>query len=118
MNLVGFLVIFGCLFVGQVAVTILQLPLPPSIIGLIILFVLLQCKIIPLKIVQPIASTLLAYLAFLVVPATIAVMPFLQVIQQDWFALTLGTIASTMMVLFSVAFVHRFIRHFIKTKDK
>lgn len=114
MNLFGFLVVFICLFVGQIVVTVLNLPLPPSIIGLVMLFFLLQFKVVPLKAVQPIASTLLAYLAFLVVPATIAVMPFLDVIGQDWFALTIGSALSTLLVLFSVAFTHRLVRKLLK----
>lgn len=114
MNLFGFLVVFICLFVGQIVVTALNLPLPPSIIGLVMLFFLLQFKVVPLKAVQPIASTLLAYLAFLVVPATIAVMPFLDVIGQDWFALTIGSALSTLLVLFSVAFTHRLVRKSLK----
>lgn len=56
MNLVGFLVIFLCLFVGQMIVQFFNLPLPPSIIGLILLFLLLQFKVVPLKAVQPISA--------------------------------------------------------------
>lgn len=118
MNLWGFLVVFLCLFFGQIVVDFLELPLPPSIIGLVILFGLLQTKIIALHIVQPIATTLLAYLAFLVVPATIAVMPFLKVIKQDWFALTFGAGISTLLVLISVALTHRLVRKLLKTTDQ
>lgn len=119
MNLVGFLVIFLCLFVGQMIVQFFNLPLPPSIIGLILLFLLLQFKIVPLKAVQPISAVLLGYLVFLVVPATISVMLYLNVVKQDWFALTAGTALSTLLVLLSVGLSHKLVLTLVKrTKDE
>lgn len=114
MNLAGFLLIFACLFVGQVIVNFFHLPLPPSIIGLMLLFFLLQWQIVPLQIIQPISSVLLGYLAFLVVPATISVMLYLDVIWQDWFALTVGTTLSTLLVLICVSLSHKFVLAMIK----
>ena len=48
MILKAFLIIFGCVFLGEVFIALTGLPLPPSVIGLIILFGALQAGVVQL----------------------------------------------------------------------
>lgn len=116
MRLGGFLIVFGCLFVGELLIYLTKLPLPPSIIGLIILFGLLQANIIKLAQVQYIAKTILDYLAFLVFPACISIMQYLDVIRADLMPLLAGTIASTLLVMAVTAIVHGQTRGLLKKR--
>lgn len=124
MNLVGFAIVFACLLAGYAIIGITGLPLPPSIIGLLILFGLLSikkgrfaktCAKIGEKTGQ-VAKTMLDYLAFMVVPASVAIAQYLDLLKQDARPLLLATVLSTLLVLFIVAFVHRSVRRWVKRR--
>lgn len=99
MILKAFLVIFGCLFLGQIFIYLTNLPLPPSVIGLLILFGALQSGVVKLKTVQTLAKTLLDYLVLMVVPACISIMQYLDIIRRDAWVLIFATFISTFLVL-------------------
>lgn len=117
MQLTGLLIVFGCLFVGQVIIAITGLPLPPSIIGLLLLFTLLSLKKVSLERVQPIAKTMLDYLAFMIVPACISIMQYLDVIKADAMPLIVGTTLSTILVLLVTAKTHQIVRQKISKNN-
>lgn len=110
MILKAFLVVFGCVFLGEVFIYATKLPLPPSVIGLLILFVTLQTGMVQLKTVQTLAKTLLDYLVLLVVPACISIMQYLDVIQADLWVLILATALSTFLVLMVTAKSYQWLR--------
>lgn len=114
MKLIGFLIVFGCLFVGEMVIFVTKLPLPPSIIGLLVLFGLLQSGIVKLSMVQDLAKTLLDYLAFLVVPVCISIMQYLDVIGDEWVAILLGTCVSTFIVIAVTGYTHSVVRSYLK----
>lgn len=114
MKLLGFLIVFGCLFVGEIVIYFTKLPLPPSIIGLILLFVLLQTGVVKLATVQSLAKTLMDYLAFLVVPACISIMQYLDIIQADFWAIIIATSISTLIVMAVTGQTHRLLRIWTK----
>lgn len=99
MILKAFLVIFGCLFLGEVFIHLTALPLPPSVIGLLLLFGALQVGAVKLQTVQTLAKTLLDYLVLMVVPACISIMQYLDIIRQDAWILVVATVISTFLVL-------------------
>ena len=99
MILKAFLVIFGCLFLGEIFIYLTNLPLPPSVIGLLILFGGLQLGVVKLETVQTLAKTLLDYLVLMVVPACISIMQYLDVIRRDVWILIVATVVSTVLVL-------------------
>lgn len=111
MNLEGLLVIFGCLLVGEVVVRLTHLPLPSSIVGLLVLLVLLNVFEGILPKVSAIAHTFLAYLAFMIVPACVSIVEHLPVLKQDGLALLIGTALSTLLVLFATAKTHSVVRN-------
>lgn len=118
MQLTGLLIIFGCLFVGQVVIAATGLPLPPSIIGLLLLFLLLSLNKVSLERVQPIAKTMLDYLAFMIVPACISIMQYLDVIKMDAIPLIVGTTLSTILVLLVTAKTHQLVRQKLSKKNR
>lgn len=99
MILKAFLVIFGCLFLGEIFIHLTALPLPPSVIGLLILFGALQAGVIKLETVQTLAKVLLDYLVLMVVPACISIMQYLDIIRRDAWILAVATVISTFLVL-------------------
>lgn len=119
MILKAFLVIFGCLFLGEIFIYLTKLPLPPSVIGLLILFGALQMGVVKLQTVQTLAKTLLDYLVLMVVPACISIMQYLDIIRHDAWILVVATVISTFLVLIVTGKSYEILRrlqksHFLK----
>lgn len=57
----------------------LQLPIPGSIVGLLLLFILLLLKIVPVKLIENGSSFILAYLPMFFIPATAGIMNHLDI---------------------------------------
>lgn len=118
MKLLGFLIIFGCLFVGEILIFLTHLPLPPSIIGLLLLFGLLQSGLVKLQMVQDLAKTMMDYLAFMVASACISIMQYLDILSGEWVAIVFGTALSTLLVILVTGYSHRLVRSYLKTNSK
>lgn len=110
MILKAFLIIFGCVFLGEIFIAITKLPLPSSVIGLLILFGGLQMGVIKLESVQVLAKTLLDYLVLMVVPACISIMQYLDIIRADLWVLIVATAVSTVLVLVVTAKSYEWLR--------
>lgn len=117
MILKAFLIIFGCVFLGEVFIALTGLPLPSSIIGLIILFGALQSGLVKLDTVQSLASTLLDYLVLMVVPACISIMQYMDIIRADLWVLMSASVISTLLVLIITGKSYEGLRHWQKAKQ-
>lgn len=118
MNLKAFLIILGCVFLGEIFIALTKLPLPPSVIGLLILFTALQTGVVKLQSVQALAKTLLDYLVLMVVPACISIMQYLGIIRADLWVLIVATAVSTMLVLVSVGKSYEWLRVWQKARHQ
>lgn len=115
MILKAFLVVFGCLFLGEVFIRLTHLPLPASIIGLLLLFFALQTGVVELKTVQSLAKIMLDYLILMVVPACISIMQYLDIIQKELWILLLATSLSTFLVLIATGRTYQIVRYLQKS---
>ncbi len=115
MILKAFLVVFGCLFFGEVFIRLTHLPLPASIIGLLLLFFALQTGVVELKTVQSLAKIMLDYLVLMVVPACISIMQYLDIIQKELWILLLATSLSTFLVLIATGRTYQVVRYLQKS---
>lgn len=104
------LIVFLCLLLGQVIVDGFGLPLPASIIGLLLLFLALQLGIVKIGMMQQLAKIMLDHLVLLVIPACISIMQYLDVIADDLWILLTATIISTLLVLISTAKSYEWLR--------
>ena len=102
--------IFACLFIGQMIISFTHLPLPPSIIGLLLLFVALQTGLVKLATVEKLAKVMLDHLVLLVIPACISIMQYLGVIRDDFWVLLVAVAVSTLLVLISTALSYQGLR--------
>ncbi|WP_281177241.1 CidA/LrgA family protein [Moraxella oblonga] len=109
---------FGCLFLGEVLIYLTNLPLPPSVIGLLILFGGLQSGLVKLTTVQPLAKVMLEYLVLLVIPACVSIMQYLDIIKVDFWVLIGATAISTILVLLSTAKSYQWARNWQKNRHK
>lgn len=115
MILKAIMIVFGCLFLGQVIVGLFDLLLPPSVVGLILLFLALQVGIVKLATIEKLAKVLMDYLVLLVVPACISIMQYLDIIRDDFWVLIIGVSVSTILVLLTSAGSYTWLRKLQKS---
>ena len=118
MRLSAFLVVFGCLFLGQAVIALTKLPLPPSIIGLLILFGLLQSGVVKLETVRWLARIMMEYLAFLIVPACISLMQYFDIIRLEFWQIIGATVIGTLIVIVVTGHSYQLVRLLQKNKAK
>lgn len=90
----------GC-FIQQ----ILHLPIPGSIIGMLLLFILLELKIVKARWISHGANLLLSYLALLFVPATVGIIQYLSFFSGKGMLSIMIVIISTILVMLSSGFL-------------
>lgn len=73
---VQLLVLYGFLLIGEAIQALLQLPMPGSIIGFLLLFGALLLKIYPLEWIDAGATFLLSFLSLYFIPATVGVVDY------------------------------------------
>ena len=67
-------IIFGISFIGELLNAMLPLPIPASVYGLVILFVLLCTKIIKLEQVETVAEYMMAIMPLFFIEPTVGIM--------------------------------------------
>ncbi len=95
----GFAILLGLQLLGEVLSTWLNLPLPGSVIGMILILAGLRVGLIKLAWVTEASELLLKNLSMLFVPAGVGVMVYFDLIAQQWFPLVFATAVSTVAVI-------------------
>lgn len=85
--------------VGELLNLLLPLPVPASIYGLVILFVLLCTKVIRLDQVEHAADFFLTIMPVLFVPATVKLMGYWDVLKDNVVGLVISCVVSTLLVM-------------------
>lgn len=91
--------ILGTLFVGDFLQNKFNIPIPATILGMIILFVLMLFKIIRLRWVEDMGNILLDHLSIMFIPAGIGIAKELHVFQGNIFTLAIIILISTIVVI-------------------
>ena len=107
----AFFIVFACLALGELVVKLLGLRLPPSIIGLLTLFLLLHSGVVREEWIKPLADFLMQYMLLLLVPPCVAVMNYYGLIAKDFWAILGASVLSTALVLLVTGKVHEVARH-------
>ncbi|SDM49606.1 holin-like protein [Psychrobacillus sp. OK028] len=84
-------------FVGSWVVDSFSLQFPGSIVGLILLFVCLYFKIVPVQFIKDGAGFLLAFLALFFVPATVGIMEYPEIFSWVGLGIILSIAISTII---------------------
>ena len=96
-------------FVSEIISKTLNLPVPGSIIGMILLFVLLTSNIIKVEKVENLANFFLDHLAFFFIPASVGLMTSFASLRSSIFKIILLCILTTIIVISITAITVQFI---------
>ncbi len=101
--LVSAAILFVCYFIGNQLQMALSIPIPGSIIGLLLLFSLLVTNIVPLHWVKPSASLLINYMMLLFVPVGVGLIVYTEILMNNWLLVLCSTVGGSLLVMLGLA---------------
>ncbi len=109
-----YILIFSIL--GEMITKAICLPFPRSVIGMLLLFLSLELKIIELKKIEKVGNFLLANLAILFIPASVGIMTKFNLIKNIWLSFLLLNVITTVISLILIAKIVEFIKNRFESK--
>lgn len=94
-----FLIILIICFIGEVLNKVVKVPLPGSIIGMILLFICLLAGIIKIEMIDEISRFLLDHLAFFFIPAGVGLLAYAGIIKQNLVPILVICFVTTFLVM-------------------
>lgn len=91
--------IFGLYAIGEFLSSTFSLPLPGSLIGMLLLLLLLSTHILKLEQIQTVSTFLLTHLPFFFIPAGVALMASFEKIQDLWLPILLVCLVTTILTM-------------------
>lgn len=110
-------VLFAFLAIGELIVWLTDIPIPSSIIGMLLLTAALKIKVIKLHWVSNISDFLVKNLGFFFVPAGVALMLHFDLIKSQWLPIVGASLLSTIIVLAITGWVHQLTRKYASRHD-
>lgn len=92
-------IILAISFIGEFLNNVLPLPIPASIYGIILMFLCLKTKIIPLTAVEETARFLIEAMPLMFIPAAVGLLESWDIIKGVWIQYISITIISTVVVM-------------------
>ena len=100
-------ILFGCLALGELIITLTHIPLPSSILGMLLLTLLLKLKVIRLEWVRSISDFLVTNIGFFFVPPGVAIMLYFDILKAQFVPIVTASVVSTVLVLAVTGWVHQ-----------
>lgn len=94
-------VLFVFLGLGELIVWLTAVPVPSSIIGMLLLFLSLSLNVVKLSDVEKASDMLVNNLGFFFIPAGIGVMKYFNLITGQWLPIVVALVASTFLIILS-----------------
>ena len=85
--------------IGEVTVRTVGLSLPGPVVGLALLIIILRIRPALAEQLRPTITVILGHLSLLFVPAGVGVIGNLEVLSEDWFALLVVLVLSTLLAM-------------------
>lgn len=111
-----FLTILLIAFAGEILNTALPFPIPASIYGIVILFLCLEFRIIPLHAIRETSIFLIEIMPLLFIPAAVGILDSWNIIKTQWLPYVIITLATTIIVMVVAGHVTQAVIRFGKEK--
>lgn len=96
-------IISGILFMGHLIEKIMRIPIPGTVLGMIILLLLLLTGIIKLRMIDEVSQFLLDHLTFFFLPAGVGLISQLDMVKEKWVPMLIVIVISTALVMIVTA---------------
>jgi holin-like protein len=103
----GLAVLLAFLLAGQAVAWLGRLPLPGSVVGMLLLAAALRLGWVRVAWVEPAAALLLRHMALLFVPPGVGLMAHFGLLRREWLPVVAASAASTVAVLLVVGWLRQ-----------
>ena len=107
MMLKSLFIIFAALLAGNTLSDLLKLPLPGSIIGLVLITALLEFKLIKPEDIREGSNLLINNMALFFVPAGVGLILYSEVLKKEFLPIAASCIISTFVVIITVSWTFK-----------
>ncbi len=107
----GMVVLLGFYAAGAALASAARLPLPGSVVGMLLLAGTLHAGWVPLDRVRPAADALIRVMGLLFVPPGVGLLLYVELIRREWVPITAAAVASTLAVLLVVGLIQQRMEH-------
>lgn len=111
-------VLFAFLAFGELTVWLTAIPVPSSIIGMLLLTASLKAGIVKLHWVDRTADMLVRNIGFFFVPAGVGLMRCLELVSQQWLPIVGASVISTFLIIATTGWMHQIVRKYSAGKAK
>ncbi len=94
-----FLIILIICVIGEVLNKVVHIPLPGSIIGMILLFICLSTGLIKIEMINEISKFLLDHLAFFFIPSGVGLLAYVGILKKNLVSITVICVVTTILVM-------------------
>ena len=108
--------LFAFLAAGELVVWLTGIPVPSSIIGMILLTVSLKAGLVKPAKIERLADFLVRNLGFFFVPAGVGLMNCLGIIADQWLPIVGASVGSTVVIIAVTGWTHRLVRKSVSRK--
>lgn len=98
-------VLFGFLMLGELISFVFSLPIPGSVIGMVILTLMFRINVIKTQVVKVGSDVLLKNMSFLFIPPGVGLILYLELIWNELIPICVSYLLSTCIVLWTSAFI-------------
>lgn len=109
-------VLFAFLALGEFVVYATGLPVPASIVGMILLAAALKLQWVKLEWVDKISDFFVRNLGFFFVPAGVGVMRCFNLIADEWLPIVGASVLSTFLIIACTGWMHQLVRKYMPKK--
>ena len=113
-----FMIIFLINYVGMLLSKILHLPLPGTIVSLLLLFFMLQFKVLKLEKIENAGNFLLLNMTIFFMPPTVKIIDSYELLEKDLFKIIVIIIVSTFLTMGITGKVVQLMIDFKERKEK
>lgn len=104
------LIIAGICLIGEFVNKLTHIPIPGSVLGMIMLFVCLQTDLIKASALEEITRFLLDHLAFFFIPAGVGLIASMGLIRNSALALLTVSLVTTLLVMIATGYTVQFLK--------
>lgn len=105
--LLGFAILLTFLAAGVLIEEVSTVPIPGSVIGMVLLVIALRVGIVQVRWVRPLAELLLRHMALFFVPPGVGLMLYFDLVAAEWLPILLASVVSTLVVLATVGLLQQ-----------
>lgn len=116
--IIQFGILFAFLSIGEFIVWLTGIPVPSSIIGMLLLTISLKAGVVKPRQVERLSNFLVHNLGFFFVPAGVGLMNCLGIISDEWLPIVGASIGSTVIIIAVTGWTHRIVRNAISNRRK